>query len=202
MTKKNAVRIILILTITAVGFIGCATTDLSPLENDIASLKAGMAELEQKSDSIEGKLGDFAEKSALNAFVTPEELSPYATLEDLSNIEHTIGELTSAAKTQLNQLISAAEVRLGDLRTEFSSVIQAYVQEDDFTDLAGKVAEIDESLSEIIEVLNGLFSYGEFTSNEEINAFLYGLIDLYTTLDEVERNFYKLKDAMRLFVEE
>jgi len=190
---------------------GCVSTEqLNKLADDASVAELRLSAIETQTADMKAAFQTLAkaeELEALSAEVSSELQQTHKEVADeLNAATAQVSKEILAVRQDTAAVMNAATEQVSneilDLRQETADIIRNYTKNESFTLLADRVTLLENELAMIQEVIGNLAAYGKYTDSEDFLTFLYGLVDIYDTLEVVERNLFKLKEAMRMFVAE
>jgi DNA anti-recombination protein RmuC len=190
---------------------GCVSTEqLSKLADDASVAELRLSAIETQTADMKAAFQTLAkveELEALSAEVSSElQQTRKEIADELNAATAQVSEEILSVRQETSAVMDAATAQVSNeilaLRQETADIIRNYTKNENFTRLADRVTLLENELALIQEVIGNLAAYGKYTDSEDFLTFLYGLVDIYDTLEVFERNLFKLKEAMRMFVAE
>ncbi len=186
---------------------GCVSTDqISKLADDALVAELRLSAIETQTADMKAAFQTVAKAEELEALSAELQKTRQEVAEEMNAAAAQASEEILAVRQETTAAMNTAIAQVSDeiiaLRQETADIIRNYTKNESFTQLADRVTLLENELALIQEVIGNLAAYGEYTDSEDFLAFLYGLVDIYDTLEVVERNLLNLKEAMRLFVAE
>ncbi len=187
MKKRGIAGLITIALLVMLILPGCVSMDqINALEQEVSSLQNELSAVSNRNQEMESEIQVYVTKQE---FTT--ELKNFITKVEMDNFQELRDGLLNGLSTELQKARGELEVLAGNM-----------AKDSDLQVLSNRVSSLEEDFSQVNFVISELMIYGGYSSAAEMIEFVYGLVDLYDTLNSVEIKLQKLKEAMTLFVQD
>ncbi len=178
-----------ILSVLCILFLlsGCVSTEqITSLQEEIDTLQSALDTVTSENANLKNRTEEMVDREEFTSTV--------ATLVPLSRFNQQLGTR--------DELINGLSDELQQRSQELETLLEACASSTDLNLISKRIDTIENEFNDVSSVLSQMMAYGGYDSSQEILNFVYGLVDIYDNLTEVERKLNKLKEAMLIFVED